>query len=176
MENADDKGPGPLSRRRLLAAAAWTTPAIVLGPALPAFAYTPPDFEFEFTGAACKYPGNSGPFRKAYRFGVTSSHNAPNPVVLVVRSFTVNGVSAPIVQFLNISPAPCGSSCPSAGGLAQICIPSGTPLTYDLVAGPYQDSENGLAEVVYDLYNGDTCEAISTGNRESTLPNSLPPC
>jgi len=58
-----------------------------------------PAFDLTFTGTACKYPGNSGPIRKGYRFGVTTSHNAPYPIVLVVRSFTVNGVPASQVRF-----------------------------------------------------------------------------
>jgi hypothetical protein len=169
---------GGVSRRRVLTAAAWSLPVVAVGAAAPAMAaspFEPPPFDLQFTGTACKYPGNSGPIRKGYRFGVTSSHNAPYPIVLVVRGFTVNGVPASQVRFWNISPPQCLSTC-FVGGLAQLCVPAGVTLNYDIVAGPYQNSENGLARVTYDLYRGDTCEPEVIGLSATTLPNSLPPC
>ena len=166
---------GGVSRRRVLTAAAWSLPVVAVGAAAPAMAASPPPFDLTFTGTACKYPGNSGPIRKGYRFGVTTSHNASYPIVLVVRSFTVNGVPASQVRFWNISPAQCGFTC-AVPGMAQLCVPAGVTLNYDIVAGPYQNSADGLARVTYDLYRGDTCEPEATGLSASTLPNSLPPC
>lgn len=166
-----------ISRRRVLHAAAWSVPVVMIGAPAPAMAQSPGFFEF--AGSACKYPGNSFPqYPKSYSYDITSTNGFPFPIVLAITSFKIDGIEAP--NFVVICGVRGGTPCtvPGACGTparARLCLPASTSLSYVLIGGEYGNSQNGRATATYEVFRASDCSRLSSGTAQ-TAPNSLPPC
>jgi hypothetical protein len=88
-ESAAKRG---LSRRTMIAATAWTVPAVIVATSTPAMAASPG--VVSFSGTACKHPGNSvKPFVKDYHF------------TLLIKNTTGASVNVTFTQMLKLGVA-----------------------------------------------------------------------
>lgn len=169
-ENMDATGSGEqqekrgMSRRTVLAGAAWSVPVIAVATAAPAMAASPPVI-ITFEGEACKHPGASatpgdpsGDEFKTYHFDLVVENTTTTDVTVEIVSFTVNGVLAgEIVTF----PDP-------------IVVGDGETIGFYVHVGPYPDSANAEAVICYTYTpaGGETSEVFCA----SSGPLNTPPC
>ena len=82
-----------LSRRTMIAATAWTVPAVIAATSTPAMAASPG--VVSFTGVACKHPGGSqSPFNKDYHFVLNIKNTTAVDVHVTITSFQKNPPSS----------------------------------------------------------------------------------
>jgi hypothetical protein len=170
-ENMDATGSGEqqekrgMSRRTVLAGAAWSVPVIAVATAAPAMAASPPVI-VDFDGLACKHPGASGTPGdpggaefKTYHFDLTVENTTLTDVTVDITSFTVNGVTAGTIVSFPAEP---------------ISVPAGTTISFYVHVGPYPDSANANATICYTYTptGGETSEVFCT----SSGPLNTPPC
>ena len=118
-----------ISRRTVVAGAAWAAPVVAIAPA--AQAATCSKICVTYAGTACKSPGNSDPLnRKAYKYLFTIENQTGGLppyngcMQVFFYSFTVNGTQAPDYMHVTRYNAQPVSSCPCAS-----CITTATALT-----------------------------------------------
>jgi hypothetical protein len=166
-----------ISRRTVVKGAAWSVPAIAVAGAAPAMAVS--GGLVSFTGQACKLPGNSTNNLKSYRFDMVSVnplHGDYGDVIIVVTSFTFNGVQAQNVTIDLTSGTECQTNCGDLGGLDQLCISDDSTITWQAIVGPYADSRNGEATITYDVYDATTCDLLLSDQQTTSGPLNTPPC
>ena len=97
-----------ISRRTVVAGAAWALPVVAIAPAAQAVTCSR-NVCVAYTGTACKVPGNSGGpgEKKAYKYNFTITNMTGECVTVLFYSFTVNGAPAP--DYISITPR-AGSS------------------------------------------------------------------
>jgi hypothetical protein len=85
-------GPRGMSRRAMIAATAWTVPAIVIATSAPAMAASPGVFVIS---SGCKHPGGSqNPFNKEYHFVLTIKNTTGANVTVTLLSALKSGIPA----------------------------------------------------------------------------------
>jgi hypothetical protein len=105
-----------LSRRTMIAATAWTVPAVIAATSTPAMAASPG--VVSFTGEACKHPGNSqAPFRQDYHFVLQINNTTAESVEVEFTAMWKNGSpkwfaigagEVPINDYSKFEPVPVG--------------------------------------------------------------------
>ena len=137
-----------ISRRTVVAGAAWAVPVVALAPA--AQAATGSKITVTYEGVACKSPGNSDPLnKKAYKylFSITNETGGPSPyngcMQVLFYSFTLNGTQAPdclhVTDFNNQVTSTCAcTSCISTPAALTTLIAKITAKDPAFVA-PYPD-------------------------------------
>jgi hypothetical protein len=78
------------SRRKVLVAAAWTVPVVIVGSAAPALADSSAPVSVGTWGPFCKHTGN-GAFSGSYHFASTWTSSFNPTTVVTINSITVNG-------------------------------------------------------------------------------------
>ena len=143
----------PPSRRSVVKGAAWAVPAVVVAGAAPTVAASV--VPLDFTGNACKLPGNSQSIFKGYVFELT----ATNPVgddtgqVFVIESVSVNTTGDTQFAVRTTGTECTCSTCPGST-LHAFCVPDGGDLrvliyTTEDITGT---SINAEMTVVYSIY------------------------
>lgn len=140
-----------VSRRTVVAGAAWTVPAIVVASAAPAMAATP--VVTIGVGVACKHPGNP----KHYHFNLTVTNNGGITTTVTITEITLVPTSGQTVTF--VEPAPFDIA---AKGTKCVVVDS------DLTA----NSSNGTLVVSYDY----TTESGTQSFTAAIDVGELPPC
>lgn len=142
-----------VSRRTVVAGAAWTVPAIVVASAAPAMAATP--IVTIGAGIACKHPGNGD--TKHYHFNLIIKNNGGSTTTVTITEILLIPTSGQNVTFTE--PAPFDLAAHTS-----ICIPVDSDIT--------ANSSQGTLRVTYSYTeNGQVIgfvTAIDVG--------SLPPC
>lgn len=150
--------PTGISRRTLVKGAAWSVPIIAVGPALPAFAFTPGFFELD--GKSCKLPGASADTYKGYAFGFTANNTNPFPVTITILSIFID--TDDLGDVIVIQTDPSSDLVCDPFPVNTITIPAGTLLT-DLVALTQNasNSQQGTLVVTYQV-QGETQTTTAT--------------
>jgi hypothetical protein len=159
------------SRRSVVKGAAWAVPAIAVASAAPTVAAS--QGPLEFTGGACKLPGNATDTFKGYVFELMA-YNAPGPLpttgITVITNVAINGT--PVTDFYvsvrtgdTCTGGCAGTSC-GADPTHAFCTPDGAMqqilvYTADKPTGNSQNAEMTLSYQRFDcLNNGATCSPI----------------
>ncbi len=178
--------PGGLrpARRSVVKGAAWAVPAVVVASAAPAMAGSPPPRpprpRVVFSGAACKLPGNSQDIFKGYRFQLNVTNQASQPILIVIDSVRVGGVTEPAFAATpadgdECSCLTCASKDPT--GTKSVCVEANTAAKIFVdTANPSGTSSNTEFSITYSAYLCDEpCTTIVTGQVLSSGLLSTPP-
>ncbi|EWT03686.1 hypothetical protein N865_08985 [Intrasporangium oryzae NRRL B-24470] len=142
-----------VSRRTVVAGAAWTVPAIVVASAAPAMAATP--IVTIGVGLACKHPGNP----KHYHFNLTVKNNGGTTTTVTITSIVLIPTSGQNVTFSTL-PAPFDVAAHSS-----VCVVVDSDLT--------ANSANGTLKVGYDYTDSNG----QTQHFDAAIDvSSIPPC
>lgn len=169
--------PNNISRRRVVAGAAWSVPAVMVASAAPAVAASPGFLTF--TGEACKLPGNSSDTFKGYVFELNANNETgplPDDAVTVITSVTINGVVEPNYAVVVKDPVPNPScSCSGCGPAGHsFCTADGVTDQQILIytgAEPTGTSENANFCITYTVY--DCQDTANCGAGSSPAPQPL---
>ena len=106
-----------ISRRTVVAGAAWAVPVVAIAPAARA-ATCSDNVCVTYSGIACKVPGASGgkDEKKAYKYNFTMLNETGDCVTVFFYSFSVNGAAAP--DYLSIQ-SRLGGITSSCGGCSD---------------------------------------------------------
>lgn len=176
----------PPSRRSVVKGAAWAVPAVVVAGAAPTVAASVGPLEF--TGGACKLPGNSSDILKGYVFELIATNTAgPNPTtaITVVSNVAINGTPVSGFSVDVRSGTECVGSCASTNcGFDPdhvFCTPDGTSqqilvYTADEPTGDSKNAEMTLTYQRYECLAGGTCTPVdATPQVISSGVRSTPP-
>ncbi len=144
MSDLEGRNTG-VSRRTVAKAMAWSVPAIAV--AVPAPAYAASGDIINFTGGACKDPGNP----KKYRFELEITNDTNSPLTITFDNLNVNGVDND-----------------SALSPTVTVVPANTIRTLTIEGGLYPDSANGFAVLHYTA--GGVTDQVSTNFDDNALP------
>jgi hypothetical protein len=165
--------PNNISRRRVVAGAAWSVPAVVVASSAPAVAAS--RGPLEFTGGACKLPGNANDIFKGYVFELIATNTTgpfPTTGVTVITDVRINNVAVtgfqvyvqsttPITPGGPVTGCPCGTCTPSGATLCNsFCTPDGTTQRIFVYTNSQQNSQNTSFSLSYQRYECGTCTAI----------------
>jgi hypothetical protein len=140
-----------VSRRTVVAGAAWTVPAIVVASAAPAMAATP--IVTIGIGVGCKHPGNP----KRYHFNLLVTNNGGTTTTVTITDIVLLPTSGQNVTFPDPVPFDVGAK-------QTECIVVDSNLT--------TNSANGTLQVSYDY----TTESGTESFVAAIDASSLPPC
>jgi hypothetical protein len=167
-----------VSRRRVVAGAAWSVPAVMVASAAPAVAASPGFLTF--TGEACKLPGNATDTLKGYVFELNANNKTgplPDDAVTVITSVTINGVSEPNYVVVVRDPIPNPScscaNCAGAPATHQFCTADGVMNQQVLIytgAAPTGTSENANFCITYTVYDCQTTGNCGAGSSPDPQP------
>ena len=168
--------PKNISRRRVVAGAAWSVPAVVIASAAPAMAASGP---LSFSGRACKLPGNSSDLYKGYVFELESDNPGGNPLdtVIQIRNVAVNGQSTDFAVDVKTTANECGCTCPGVDANQQFCVKDNTENTRVLIytaAEPTGTSVNAEMTLQYRMLDC-SCNEIQGWTSLSSGLRSTPP-
>ena len=107
--------PKNVSRRRVVAGAAWSVPAVMVASAAPAMAASQ-CLTATFGGESCKYPG-SGQNAKGYKLQICFTNNCDISATIEVKSVQGNAASSPLVAVNQTVTVPAHNPQP-------ICLPA----------------------------------------------------
>jgi hypothetical protein len=146
--------PRNISRRVVVAGAAWSVPAITLASAAPAVASS--RGPLSFTGKACKLPGNSSDTYKGYVFELVSDNplGPPGDTVIQIRNVTVDGSPTAAAIVVKTTANACSCTCAGVDANDQICVKDNTVGTRSLIytaAEPTGTSVNAEMTLQYRL-------------------------
>ena len=159
-----------ISRRRVVAGAAWAVPAVVVASSAPAMAASPGFLTF--TGDACKLPGNSQSVFKGYVFELVANNDTGADSVAVITSVTINGVNEPVYRV--VASGQCTCAC-GADPDHDVCVPAGaTNMMVLIETGTFSTSENAEMVITYQQYDCD-CNEIGDPVQISSGVLSTPP-
>ena len=156
--------PNNISRRRVVAGAAWSVPAVMVASAAPAVAASPGPLEF--TGGACKLPGNATDTFKGYVFELTATNTTgplPTTGITVISNVKINNTSVSDFYVDVRSGAECVGGCLTTSCGADpthvFCTPDGAVqqiliYTADKPTGDSQNAEMTLEYQRYDCIDG----------------------
>jgi len=177
--------PKSISRRRVVAGAAWSVPAVMVASAAPAVAAS--KGPIEFTGRACKLPGQSSSIFKGYVFELEVDNvlgRDPYDSVTVITGVTVNGIADPggyaVLVRSGAGTCSCGP-CGTGPTNQQFCTTDGTlnqrVLLYTTqdVTGSSSNTVVTVTYVRYDCNQTDNCGSPSAPVTLRTEFNSTPP-
>jgi hypothetical protein len=172
--------PNNISRRRVVAGAAWSVPAVVVASAAPAVAASPGFLTF--TGNACKLPGNSSDTFKGYVFELRANNiSGPQPedAVTVITAVSINGINEP--NFAVVTRTATSCSCQNCGPAGHtFCTPDGLTNQQVLIytgAEPTGSSSNAEMCISYTVYDCNNTANCGTGTNSSACSGvrSTPP-
>ena len=156
--------PKNISRRRVVAGAAWSVPAVMVASAAPAMAAS--QGPLSFTGNACKLPGNANDIFKGYVFELTAFNaTGPNPTtaVTVITNVRINNVPVTGFQVYQASgqTCTCGGCTPTGSTSCNtFCTPDGATQRILIYTNTQQNSANTSFTLDYQRYECSTCTAI----------------
>jgi hypothetical protein len=174
-QSSTQGAPKNVSRRRVVAGAAWSVPAVMVASAAPAVAASPGFLSF--TGEACKLPGNATDTYKGYVFELVANNiSGPQPedAVTVITSVTINGVPETdyaVVVKTNAGTCSCGGC--GTDPAKEFCTPDGTLNQQVLVytaAEPTGTSENANFCITYTVYDCNNTASCGGGTQPGTQP------
>lgn len=183
-QSSTQGAPKNISRRRVVAGAAWSVPAVMVASAAPAVAASPGFLTF--TGEACKLPGNSSSNFKGYVFELNANNvSGPQPedAVTVILSVAVEGNDDPnfaVDVRTNEGTCSCGN-CGGAPAEQQFCTPDGTMnqqvliYTTEDLTGSSSNAEMVITYQVYDCNNTSSCGTPGEIKTLSSGTLSTPP-
>ncbi|MGW5242053.1 hypothetical protein ACWEOW_24240 [Monashia sp. NPDC004114] len=158
------------SRRSVVKGAAWAVPAVVVAGAAPTVAAS--NGPLEFTGGACKLPGNATDVLKGYVFELTANNTTgplPTIGITVISNVKINStaVSGFNVSIRGASPTcsgVCATTSCGAPAAHAFCTPDGAQqqilvYTADKPTGNSQNAEMSLCYQRYDCFSG-SCTPI----------------
>ena len=168
-----------ISRRRVVAGAAWSVPAITLVNAAPAVAAS--RGPLAFTGRACKLPGFSSDTYKGYVFELVSDNplGPPGDTVIQTRNVAVNNEPTAAAVDVKTVANECACTCAGVDANDQFCVKDNTTLTRVLIytaAEPTGTSVNAEMTLEYRLLACD-CTVVQdwaplTSGVRSTRPTT----
>lgn len=88
--------PNNISRRRVVAGAAWTVPAVMVASAAPAVAASKPCLTASFGGDSCKWPGSNNAW--GYKLQICFTNTCDSDVEIYVNYVQANTGQAPVQQ------------------------------------------------------------------------------
>ena len=142
-----------VSRRTVVAGAAWSVPAVVVASAAPAMAATP--IVTVGSGVACKHPGAAD--EKHYHFNLIVTNNGGTTTTVTITNIILDPTSGQNVQF--DEPAPFDVAAHDSA-----CMPVDSQIT--------TNSSQGTLIVDYDY----TTESGTESFTAAIDVGSLPPC
>lgn len=151
-ESADQGSTKPvqrrgMSRRTMIAATAWSVPAIVVVASTPAMAATPG--VVSFAGVGCKHPGGSQPpFNKDYHFVLDIQNATLSNISVQLDSFLKNGVSSDFSVGAGVVPVdstPKTITVPPGGGSYIVHLDGDDSSQASLTVNYTYDGVAGLA-------------------------------
>ena len=170
------KGVSRISRRVVVAGAAWSVPAITM--ASPAAAVVTSHGPLSFTGKACKLPGHSSDTFKGYVFELVSDNpgGPPGDTIIQVRNVTVDSIATGFAIVMKTTAnqcncAPCGTST------HEICVKDDTLGARSLIytaAEPTGNSLNAEMTLQYRLLDC-SCNEVQTWTNLSSGLRATPP-
>lgn len=152
------------SRRSVVKGAAWAVPAVVVAGAAPAVAAS--KGPLEFTGKACKLPGNATDIFKGYVFELVATNTlGPNPItgVTVITNVRINGQLVTGFQAVVVDGPTCNcAGCMPAGASScnTICTPDDSVQRILVYTNSQLNSQNAEFTLDYQRYECGTCTAI----------------
>ena len=167
------------SRRSVVIGAAWAVPAVVVAGAAPTVAASPGPINF--TGNACKLPGNSQDIFKGYVFELTAVNTpGPDPItgVTVISNVAINGVPVTGFQVVQKSGATCTcATCSPAGSTFcdTICTPDGATQRLLVYTNSQETSANSEFSLTFQRYECSTCTPIGGPTNLTSGVLSTPP-
>jgi hypothetical protein len=156
--------PSGISRRRVVAGAAWAVPAVAVATAAPASAQSVPPVNISDFGVGCKYPGQSDKSRPyGYVFYVEFTNDSTEDVTITIDSISLDGQPLTVDEIqLEDGTVVTQPFSLAAGDSIQLAI----------FATGATNSQNGQLVIGYSWYVGATKIDSATA---STGLNSLPP-
>lgn len=169
--------PKTISRRRVVAGAAWSVPAVMVASAAPAVAASPGPLTF--SGRACKLPGNSSDLYKGYVFELESDNptGPPGDTVIQIRNVAVNTAATGFSVDVKTVANECGCTCPGADTDEQFCVSDDTMDTRVLIytaAEPTGTSVNAEMTLEYRMLDC-ACTEIQGWTSLSSGVRATPP-
>jgi hypothetical protein len=178
MSHNNGVGSTPPSRRSVVKGAAWAVPAVAVAAAAPTVAASVG--LLEFTGKACKLPGNANDIFKGYVFELRS-FNAPGTpldVLTVISNVRLNGV--PVTGFqvyvIDSNKPACSCACAAVGATVcnSFCTPEGATQRLLIYTNSQVNSQNTNMSLDFKVYDCGTCNLLLEDSRASG-PVSTPP-
>ena len=168
--------PKNISRRRVVAGAAWSVPAVVIASAAPAMAASGP---LSFSGRACKLPGNSSDLYKGYVFELESDNPGGNPLdtVIQIRNVAVNAEPTGFKVVVKDTQNACACTCAGVPADEQFCVKDNTFNTRVLIyteAAPTGTSVNAEMTLQYRMLDC-SCNVVQDWTNLSSGLRSTPP-
>lgn len=157
-ESSSTQGaPNKISRRRVVAGAAWSVPAVMVASAAPAMAASK-CLTATFGGESCKYPG-SGQNAKGYKLQICFTNDCDVAATIEVKSVQGNAASSPL-QPVNqsITLQPHTSGC-IANAVIYCSTNSGNFITITYSVNGQPDEQQVLASPVQTCAPPDMCSA-----------------
>lgn len=134
-------------RRTLVRGAAWTAPAVAVAAAAPMAAASPqpciPELEIcgEYTGSACKHPGNP----KYYHFTFCFTNDGVNDALVDFTKMIINDVETPFTPANPTNQNPVRTIIPSS-----VVVPAdGLKHCYWVDGGPFGDSAQAEGSLTF---------------------------
>lgn len=153
------------SRRTVVKGAAWAVPAVIVAGAAPTVAAS--KGPLEFTGHACKLPGNSTPaFNKGYVFELVANNTpGPGPItgVTVITDVAINGSPVDNFQIVIVEGPTCScGTCTPAGATEcnSFCTPDASQQRILVYTETQANSQNSEFTLSYQRYECGTCVAL----------------
>jgi hypothetical protein len=146
----EESKPSGISRRTLVKGAAWSVPVMAVGPALPAFASTPP--VLEFSGTACKIPGQGQEVNKGYVLGFSINNGNAFEIEIRITGFTIDNATSTIeplaVQFENCDTLPLDVP----NGPPWRCYPPNRETKIAVYLEENGNSQNAILNLTYEVF------------------------
>jgi hypothetical protein len=168
-QSSTQGAPKNISRRRVVAGAAWSVPAVMVASAAPAVAAS--KGPLEFTGGACKLPGNANEIFKGYVFELIGTNTlGPDPLdaVTVISNVRVNGqlvtgfqvrVMETLRNGSEIGACTCGTCTPGTV-CNSFCTPENSTQRILVYTNTQENSRNTSFSLDYQRYECSTCTPV----------------